>query len=90
MLEREREGPDREGRLGIQPVRGRAGGWAGVENTGPLGGDFLGYGTDRIRLGGRTDSDPFWYLQYPEQTERQVGIVVKGGGAIKCGCGGLP
>ena len=55
-----------------------------------MGGDLPGYGTRHRKRGGRTDADPFWYLKYPEQIERRVGIGVEGDEAIKCGCEGLP
>ena len=40
--------------------------------------------------GGRTDADPFRYLQYLKWTERWVGIGVDRYKSGKCGCEGLP
>ena len=76
---------DGEGQLGSRPAGGRV----GRENMGPLGGDVPRYGTCRRRWGGRTDTNPFRYLQYLEHIERRVGISIEGDGAIKCGFGGL-
>ena len=61
--------------------------------SGLLGRDAAGYGTGSRRQGGRTDANPFRYLQYTErkeQTKRRVVISVEGDGSVKCGCGVLP
>ena len=87
---RGREGENGRGEPDRDPDGRRKGGWEDRENMGPLGGDVQGYGKLSRRRGGRTDVDMFRYLQYPECTERRVGIGIEGSGEIQCGCGGLP
>ena len=73
---------DGEGRLRSGPYGGSACRQAGGEKTVLLGGGVPGYGTVCRRRGGRTDADPFRYLQYLEWTERRFGIGVAGYGKI--------
>ena len=91
------------GRKGRRKRMGRARLGAGCQEEGWLGcrkkyrvcweGMPRGTGQAVEGRGGRTDANPFRYLQYTErkeQTKRRVVISVEGDGSVKCGCGVLP